>query len=470
MALYRFFFEAALSNWNSVPSPLAAGTKFSGTAVDSTGASAPSLTVGLPTAFDSGPGSGGSDVGDSYPPNVQINYVTIEGAGNPVFVLSGLGAGTALVTVYGNRGAVPIGDRITNVTVTGQTGSTFSDTLDASASGSQADRTASGTVTTGISDDIRISMTRTGTAGHVNAILVDFTPASSGPTLSGGAPTGTTSANPNLTFTTDTASGTARIVVDSAGNLSGVTATQVLAGQKANGAAAAHDTGTVTVSGTTVSSNAIAGLSSGSYTAAAAQHSGGNSNVLSWVFTVDATAPVFTAGPSATAITDTGATITGTSSEAGVASLLVTLQSASQPSDASFDVSTETTSITANTPFSIPHTGESPGAARKAWVQLKDATGNRTTASVNFTTTARAVTLQLVGSAGTLANKSLRAWSRQTISGAAVDGGSTGLNVTTDGNGILVLTGLTIPAGPGVVTLEDPADTYNSHNYHVVFD
>lgn len=165
------------SGWNVIGTPLVSGTKFSGTAVDSTGATVSALTVALNTAFSSGPGSAGTDNADTYSTNIKQNYITIEAAANPVFVLSGLGGGTAVVTVYGNRGTVSTGDRITNVTATGQSGSTFTDTLDARGdAGTQADREATGSVTTGASDSITIGMTKTGTAGHVNAIVVDFTP------------------------------------------------------------------------------------------------------------------------------------------------------------------------------------------------------------------------------------------------------------------------------------------------------
>lgn len=113
------------------------------------------------------------------------------------------------------------------------------------------------------------------------------------PTISSGTPTGTTTSTPTLGFTTDTNSGTARFVVDSAANLSGVTASQVLNGQKASGAAAAYQSNTITVSSMSVSGSLTASLPAGTYTVAAAQSSaGGNSNVLTWTITVPVTGPV----------------------------------------------------------------------------------------------------------------------------------------------------------------------------------
>ncbi len=118
------------------------------------------------------------------------------------------------------------------------------------------------------------------------AVVVRIPVASSGPTISAGTPTGTVSSSPTVGFTTDTNSGTARIVIDTAANLSGVTATQVLAGQKNNSTAAAFDSGNITVT-TTSPSYAFSGLQGGTtYTIAAAQNSTSNSNVLTWTFTV----------------------------------------------------------------------------------------------------------------------------------------------------------------------------------------
>lgn len=93
--------------------------------------------------------------------------------------------------------------------------------------------------------------------------------------------------------------------------------------------------------------------------------------------------PVFAAGPSVdwTLNTATGFTIAATANKDCTASLVVTDSAASQPSDATFDASTDTAAAVAATPFTIARTGESGARLRKAWLQLKDASGNRVTGS-----------------------------------------------------------------------------------------
>lgn len=70
----------------------------------------------------------------------------------------------------------------------------------------------------------------------------------------------------------------------------------------------------------------------------------------------DTTPPTFSAGPSYNTVTATTYNVTGTSNESGTAKLIVTTPTASQPSNGTFDGSSETASITADTPFSIAHT------------------------------------------------------------------------------------------------------------------
>ncbi|TXH14736.1 MAG: hypothetical protein E6R03_08660 [Hyphomicrobiaceae bacterium] len=186
------------------------------------------------------------------------------------------------------------------------------------------------------------------------AIVVRIPVASSAPTISAGTPTGTVGANTTVGFTSTASTGTARIVIDTAANLDTVTNTQVAAGQKENGTAAAYDSGNITVTDTTPEF-AFTGLTSGTWTACAV-HDG--STVLSWTFTVDATGPTITSGPTVTNITASGFDVGATSNESGTARLLVTAYGAAQPNQAAFDASTETATATANTPFSIHHTGQ----------------------------------------------------------------------------------------------------------------
>ena len=85
--------------------------------------------------------------------------------------------------------------------------------------------------------------------------------------------------------TTDQASGTFYAVVDTAANLSGVTAAQIKAGQKASGSAALAS-GNAAVS-TTTPSVGVTGLTQGTlYSYAAVQNNAnGDSNVITGTFT-----------------------------------------------------------------------------------------------------------------------------------------------------------------------------------------
>lgn len=206
-----------------------------------------------------------------------------------------------------------------------------------------------------------VTMSHTlGTAARWLQVGVSIQEATSSPTISAGIPTGTVGTNPTLGFTTNIASGTARIVVDTAANLDAVTAAQILLGQKEDSTAAAYDSGDITVTSTSVTSTAITSLPAGTYTAAAAHSNGGNSNVITWTFTVDATAPSFSSGPALSGITASQYTVIGTSNETGTAKLIVTAIGGSQPNNAAFDalvpgVSSDAVNITAGVQFQITH-------------------------------------------------------------------------------------------------------------------
>lgn len=110
--------------------------------------------------------------------------------------------------------------------------------------------------------------------GNLSAVA-----ALSAPTATPGTTTATIGA------TTDQASGTLYVVVDTAANLSGVTAAQIKAGQKASGSAAlAANSAAVS---TTTPSAGVTGLTAGTlYSYAAVQNnSNGDSNVVTGTFT-----------------------------------------------------------------------------------------------------------------------------------------------------------------------------------------
>lgn len=105
----------------------------------------------------------------------------------------------------------------------------------------------------------QVALTVTTVSGAVDPIIAD------------GTPTGVVGANPTLGFSTNTITGTARFVMDTPANISGITQEQVLAGDNNADAPAAEDSGNVTVSGTSVSTTAITGVPPGLYHVAAAQ-------------------------------------------------------------------------------------------------------------------------------------------------------------------------------------------------------
>lgn len=110
--------------------------------------------------------------------------------------------------------------------------------------------------------------------------------------LSSPTPSGTlgTSTTATLGCTTDTSSGTLYGVVDTAANISGITAAQVKLGQNKNSVAAVAS-GNSAVS-TSTPSVAVSGLTqSTAYSYAEAQDTGSNSNVVTGTFTTAAGAP-----------------------------------------------------------------------------------------------------------------------------------------------------------------------------------
>lgn len=315
-----------------------------------------------------------------------------------------------------SMGTVAAGDAVVCVgSVNSSVASSVPSTYTASTSANWGNTTGNNTGahklvgSTGVeSPDFDFSATSGSRSAQAGLVLLQAGGAS-GPIISDGTPTGTVSGSFTAGFTTDTASGTARIVIDSAANLSGVTATQILAGQKANGTAAAYDSGNITVTDTSPD-YAFSGVATATYTVAAA-HSDGvdNSNVLTWTLTVDATAPSFSASPSVSAIAATTATIAGTSNETGTVSVVATSAAAGQPSDGTFDASSFTDAITAATPFSIPITGLTALSLYKFWVQIKDAVGNRTTSSVLDLTSPTGYSRVTIGTPNTTADNRLTA-------------------------------------------------------------
>lgn len=148
---------------------------------------------------------------------------------------------------------------------------------------------------------------------HAN-VLVNVIPGSapSPPVIS--SPTATSSAPTTVLggVTTDTTSGTLYAVVDTAANLSGIIDTQIIAGQKASGAAAlSANNSNVTTTTPSVTCSGLTG--STLYTIAFVQvGSGGNSNVSTTTFTTHAPIPVISGVSSMNPLDGSALTITGT--------------------------------------------------------------------------------------------------------------------------------------------------------------
>lgn len=105
------------------------------------------------------------------------------------------------------------------------------------------------------------------------------------PTISSPTPSGTLGTDTTATIgcTTDDSTGTLYVVVDTA-SLSGITASQIKAGQNAS-SAAADASGNSSVSGSSPSVGVTGLTASTAYNYAVLQFSGGNSNVLTGTFT-----------------------------------------------------------------------------------------------------------------------------------------------------------------------------------------
>lgn len=101
-----------------------------------------------------------------------------------------------------------------------------------------------------------------------------------------------------------------------------------------------------------------------------------------------------------------------------------------------------------------------------------NANGNSNVVTGSFTTavSTRTASITLCDAAGVLLNAiTLRFWTRVTRDAVAIDGGATGLSITCNSVGVFTLTGLTIAAGSGWLTVADPSDPLNTHNYPVTF-
>lgn len=128
--------------------------------------------------------------------------------------------------------------------------------------------------------------------------------------------------------------------------------------------------------------------------------------------------------------------------------------------------------VTDSTP-SVEITGLTPATTYYYAVMHRVGTENSNVISTGSFTTAVATsttTLTLRDGAGALLNaQTLNFWTRTGLNTAAVDGGTSGLSVTCDASGVFTFTGLSVDAGAGFLTVQNPSDNTYSANYPVTF-
>lgn len=307
----------AATNWNTVIGGTTTGTKVaSGSVIDSAGSVVSGVSVSVTNAYDVTSDTGGATyIAGSYPDNVKLSYWRLDTAGSSGnTVISGLGAGTAVVYIFSGRDAT--GPRITDWTVTGASGSTSTGATDGGYDATTpANEFVSSSITLGSSDSITITGTvRTGSSyGHLNGVKIVFTP-SAPAVISSPTATSVTQTTATIGCTTDTASGTLYYVASSTqANITGITAAQVVAGQSSSGGALARN-GSNAVSSTSPSIAATGFTAGTQYWYAEAQSTGaGNSNVLSTgTFTTTSSAPTISSISDSTPNYLGSLTITGT--------------------------------------------------------------------------------------------------------------------------------------------------------------
>lgn len=173
--------DTALSNsgWNAVNGSGTTGTKIAaGSVIDSSDVVVTGVSVSCTDTWSVEADTGGHQgSSDTYPTNIKASFWRLDAAGNTGnVVISGLGAGTCTVTCYGNREVNE--SRISDVLVTGASGSTSSGSFNSNYTLTQADRTfTSGTITLGGGDSLTVGITvNAGSSfAHLNAVIIDFT-------------------------------------------------------------------------------------------------------------------------------------------------------------------------------------------------------------------------------------------------------------------------------------------------------
>ena len=218
------------------------------------------------------------------PPVVQLTTPNTSSNATPVSVaLTGVTASTGDdIAWWGSL------DKTTSVSWTFSPPGSYTEASDTTLGWCASSLAYRDNVSSGATGTLTATATGTNSAGFAGYVVrIPVAAGGSPAVLSSPTPSGTLSTNTTATIgcTTDTTSGTFYCVVDSAANLSGVTATQIKAGQKASGAAALASANS-TVSTTTPSAG-VTGLTQNTlYSYAIVQNSAnGDSNVVTGTFT-----------------------------------------------------------------------------------------------------------------------------------------------------------------------------------------
>lgn len=124
-----------------------------------------------------------------------------------------------------------------------------------------------------------------------------------------------------------------------------------------------------------------------------------------------------------------------------------------------------------STAISIPISGLSAGTTYYYAITQTNANGDSNVVTGSFTTAAAttSVTVGLGASGSPLASTACKFWTKNTLDGAAVDGGSGGISGTTDASGNITLSGLTIAAGAKYLQFQVGTDPLNVHVVPVTY-
>lgn len=302
--------------------------------------------------------------------------------------------------------------------------------------------------------------------------------------LSGQTPSGTlgTTTTATIGATTNQNTGTFyAVLATSSGALSGITATQIKAGQVASGSAAPFS-GNSAVSTTSPSVN-ITGLSGNTtyYYAVVQNNSNGDSNVINTgSFTTANPAAALSSGtPSGTIGTQTTANIgaTTTQNSGTVYAIVSTVQGdvtgasaanikAGQKSGGSAAPFSGSATVTTTSP-SVAISGLTAGTTYYYAIVQNNGNGDSNIINTgSFTTAAATSTFSITvkSAAGVpLSGVTLRFWTRLTEDGAAIDGGSAGIPIICGSDGVFAISTLTIAKGAGFLYWSNPADPYKRH-------